>query len=39
MRLIVDNREPKEIITILQSRIENIGLENLELGDYCYSKF
>lgn len=34
MRLIVDNREPKEIITILQSRIENIGLENLELGDY-----
>lgn len=34
MRLIVDNREPKEIITILQSRIENISLENLELGDY-----
>ena len=34
MRLIVDNREPKEIITILQSRIENLSLENLELGDY-----
>lgn len=34
MRLIVDNREPKEIIIILQSRIENISLENLELGDY-----
>jgi len=34
MRLIVDNREPKEIITILQSRIENISLENLEVGDY-----
>jgi ERCC4-type nuclease len=34
MRLIIDNREPKEIITILQSRIETISLENLELGDY-----
>lgn len=34
MRLIVDNREPKEIITMLKSRIENISLENLELGDY-----
>lgn len=34
MRLIIDNREPKEIITIIQSRIENISLENLELGDY-----
>lgn len=34
MRLIVDNREPKEIITILESRIENLSLENLELGDY-----
>ncbi|ALH23275.1 ERCC4-type nuclease [Chrysochromulina ericina virus CeV-01B] len=34
MRLIIDNREPKEIITLLQSRIENVTLENLELGDY-----
>ena len=34
MRLIIDNREPKEIITLLQSRIDVVELDNLNLGDY-----
>lgn len=34
MRLIIDNREPKEIITLLQSRIDTVELDNLNLGDY-----
>jgi crossover junction endonuclease MUS81 len=33
MKLVIDNREPTELITALQSRIDNISLENLELGD------
>ena len=33
MKLVIDNREPKELITALQSRVDNVSLENLELGD------
>lgn len=33
MKLVIDNREPTELITALQSRVENVSLENLELGD------
>ena len=33
MKLVVDNREPKELISSLQSRVDNVSLENLELGD------
>jgi ERCC4-type nuclease len=33
MKLVIDNREPAELITTLQSRVDNISLENLELGD------
>ena len=33
MKLIIDNREPKELITTLQSRVDNVSLETLELGD------
>lgn len=34
MQLIIDNREPKEIITLLQSRVDNVELDNLNIGDY-----
>lgn len=34
MKLLIDNREPKDIISILKSRIENIELDNLDLGDF-----
>ena len=34
MRLIVDNREPKDMILELQNRVTNVSLENLELGDF-----
>ena len=34
MKLLVDNREPDELINILKSRIDNIELKNLELGDF-----
>jgi len=34
MRLIVDNREPKDMILALQNRAANVSLENLELGDF-----
>ena len=33
MKLIIDNREPKELIASLQSRVDTVVLENLELGD------
>jgi ERCC4-type nuclease len=33
MKLIIDNREPKELITTLQNRVDTVVLENLELGD------
>ena len=34
MKLLVDNREPKDIINILKSRIKNVVLENLDIGDF-----
>lgn len=34
MQLIIDNREPKEIVSILKSRIENVQQENLDIGDF-----
>lgn len=34
MRLIADNREPKDMILELQNRVTNVSLENLELGDF-----
>ena len=34
MKLLVDNREPKDIIAILNSRLNNIEITNLDLGDY-----
>jgi ERCC4-type nuclease len=34
MRLIVDNREPKDMILELQNRVAKVSLENLELGDF-----
>ena len=34
MRLIIDNREPNDMITLLKERIDNVDLENLDLGDF-----
>ena len=34
MKLLVDNREPKELITILNNRFNNIELSNLDIGDF-----
>ena len=34
MKLIIDNREPKEIIDIINSRVKNYKLENLDVGDF-----
>ena len=34
MKLLVDNREPKELISILTNRFKNVELGNLELGDF-----
>lgn len=34
MKLFVDNREPKEIMTILNFRLKNIEITSLDLGDY-----
>ncbi len=34
MKLLVDNREPKDIISILKSRINNISTGNLDIGDF-----
>ena len=34
MQLIIDNREPKEIIALLQSRVDNVELDNLNIGDF-----
>ena len=34
MKLIIDNREPEEIINIIKSRVNNVELKNLELGDF-----
>ncbi len=34
MKLLVDNREPKDMINILKSRIKNIEQTNLDIGDF-----
>jgi len=34
MKLLVDNREPKEMISILKSRLKTVELNNLDLGDF-----
>ena len=34
MQLIIDNRELKEIIALLQSRVDNVELDNLNIGDF-----
>jgi len=36
MQLIIDNREPNELISLLKSRIENVTLGNLNLGDIIF---
>jgi ERCC4-type nuclease len=34
MKLLVDNREPKEMINILKSRLNTVELDNLDIGDF-----
>ena len=34
MKLLVDNREQKELITILNNRFNNVELSNLDIGDF-----
>jgi ERCC4-type nuclease len=34
MKLLVDNREPKEMISILKSRLKTVELDNLDIGDF-----
>jgi ERCC4-type nuclease len=34
MKLLVDNREPKDIINILNSRVKHVELANLDIGDF-----
>ena len=34
MKLLVDSREPKDIINILKARVKNIEQGNLEIGDF-----
>lgn len=34
MKLLVDNREPKDMISLLKSRLQNVELGNLDIGDY-----
>lgn len=36
MKLIIDNREPKELKTLIQDKIENVELKNLEIGDIIF---
>jgi crossover junction endonuclease MUS81 len=36
MKLVIDNREPKELKTLIQDKIENIELKNLEIGDIIF---
>ena len=36
MKLVIDNREPKELKTLIQDKIENIELKNLERGDIIF---
>ena len=34
MKLLIDSREPKEIISILSSRLKNIEIGHLDIGDF-----
>ena len=34
MKLYIDNREPKDVISIIQSRFPDVVLGNLEIGDF-----
>ena len=34
MKLLIDNREPKEMISILKSRLKTVELDNLDIGDF-----
>lgn len=34
MKLLIDNREPNELIEIFKSRLQNIELKNLDIGDF-----
>ena len=36
MKLVIDNREPKELKALIQDKIENIELKNLEIGDIIF---
>lgn len=36
MKLVIDNREPKELKTLIQDKIENVELKNLEIGDIIF---
>jgi ERCC4-type nuclease len=36
MKLVIDNREPKELKTLIQDKIENLELKNLEIGDIIF---
>lgn len=36
MKIIIDNREPIELKTIIESRCSNVELRNLELGDIIF---
>jgi ERCC4-type nuclease len=36
MKLFIDNREPKELKTLIQDKIENVELKNLEIGDIIF---
>ena len=36
MQLIIDNREPNELISLIKSRVENVTLGNLNLGDIIF---
>jgi len=36
MKLVIDNREPKELKTLIQDKIENVELKNLEIGDVIF---
>ena len=34
MKLLIDSREPKEIINILSFRLKSIEMTNLDIGDF-----
>lgn len=36
MKIVIDNREPKELKSLIQDKIENIELKNLEIGDIIF---